>query len=244
MDWIDELEKAVRRAPELDEENEGGETEEQEGGEMDKCGPMTKSTKPEYAPAENGDDDNEDSAAVHDGTAMETANNNPGKKQKLYPANSGGVKKSLTEESVAAIDASDILGDLTKGIDTLVAAQANQIAELRAEVAGLTKGLAVIGKGLGKSLSQTETLVKGLTTQVEQIGRQPAGRKSTVRAIEKSFAGNGEESKALPDKAARMAKSMKAVIDNKISPVEASMFESACNRGEFRQDLWRKMGGE
>lgn len=245
MDWIDELEKAVRRAPEMDEETAGGEEDEQEEGEMGKCPPvMTKSTKPAYAPADNGDDDTDGDVGVHDADSLETANSNTGKKQKVYPKTNSGVKKSLTDESAAAIEVSDVLGDLTKGIDTLVAAQAAQITELRAEVAGLTKGLAVIGKALGKSLSQTDALVKGLTQQVEQIGRQPAGRKSTVRAIEKSFAGSGEEQKPFPDKATRMAKSMKAVIDGKITPVDASAFESACNRGEFRQDLWRKMGGE
>jgi hypothetical protein len=244
MEWMEELEKAVRRAPELDEEEQDGEDEMEQP--MDKCGSgMAKSTKGDYAPSDNGDDEDEDtSPKVRDPEALDQANQNPGKKQKMYPKNAGGVKKSLSEDVQDAIDASEVLEGLTKSIDTLASGQNTEIASLRSDVNSLAKGLEVIGKALAKSLETSNQIAKSLSAQVEELGRQPAGRKSTVRKIEKSFGAEGKDPSRIPSKEQRMEKSMAAIQAGKITPVEASIFETHSNRGEFREDLWRKMGGE
>lgn len=237
MEWMDELEKAVRRSPEQDEEQDG---EIEEGCDME------KSVKPDYEPSDNGDDEDAD-PETSDKDALDNANQRTGKKQNLYPKNRNSVKKSLAdsvEGDVAdAIDASEVLEGLVKSIDALAAGQDAEVAELRAEVKTLSKGLEVIGKALVKSLQASNDIAKSLSGQIDEMGRQPAGRKSQVRKIEKSFAG-GNDTPELPSKAERMEKSMAAVKAGKITPVDASVFETCANRGQFRLDLWRKMGGE
>lgn len=250
MEWMDELEKAVRRAPEQDEDEQdefGGEDEQEEpmAKPVAKCG-MQKSAKAEYDPADNGDDDTEDHEGTTAGTLEEVAPQRGAKKQNLYPKTRSGVKKSLAEgldgEVADAIEVSDILSGLTKSIDGLNSGRDAEIAELRAEVVSLSKGLEVIGKALVKSLKDSNEIAKSLRAEVDAVGRQPAQRKSTVRKIEKSF--GGDAGRELPSKAERLEKSMTALKSGLVSPVDCSKFESAANRGEFREDIWRKMGGE
>lgn len=255
MDWMDELEKAVRRTPErMGRDDEDGEDEEGMDREamepaMEKsgkeCGGMKKAMGGKYEPADNGDDEDEDGdVGVHDPDALDSANNDTGKKQKLYPKNQGGIKKGLESESIDAIDASEVLTDLTKSLDRLTGGATREIIALKQEVASLAKGLGVIGKALAKSLEETRELAKSLASEVETLGRQPAVRKSNVRTMDKSFVGNENTGQSFPSKAERLAKSLQAIKDGKIDPIEASAFETACNRGHFPQDLWRKMGGE
>ncbi len=244
MEWMDELEKAVRRAPEREEPEEMDETDAEGNGVDGAEPPPMKKSAGEYVPSDNGDDEDEEGgAAVRDGEAMESANNNPGKKQKLFPKNKGGVKKSLAPETQDAIEVSDVLTDLTKGIERVADGQAHEIQALKSEIAGLTKGLRVIGQALVKSLEETRQLAKSLAMEVEDLGRQPAARKSSVRRLDKSFVGS-PNTPALPTKEQRMEKSMAAIKAGRIGPIEASIFETESNRGNFRQDIWKKMGGE
>ncbi|MBJ7436286.1 MAG: hypothetical protein JHC54_11275, partial [Acinetobacter sp.] len=74
----------------------------------------------------------------------------------------------------------------------------------------LSKGFAATGtlmKGLFDRLEQISSTVNQVATRVEELESTPAPRKSTLRAIEKGFAGNdqrsGSEGKELSLKADR-----------------------------------------
>lgn len=263
MDWMEKLEKAVnaRRDEEMperdddeeydDQDGEDEEEEPQEKPEPEKK-PVKKSMTPcggkkgRYTPKPNSEDEEEAGEPdVDDPKSIEKKTKPLGSgPAKFGGKGSCGFRKALSEEAAESIDASPVLTELVKALGESHAnlATLEDVSDLHAEVSGLSKGLEAVGKALTKTLSQQNELLKGIRAEVEEQGRQPAGRRSQVRKIEKGFGGEGNSAK-IPARAEMLKKSMAAVKAGTIDAHSAAKLEASYNRGQFDHDLWAAING-
>lgn len=268
MSWITDLEKAMRKPADEDEETTGAEMGAEDDGDEDEeeeytpptrkgiSGTTTNPGSPKagqkkvakYAPKPNGEttgDDDDDEADVCDPKSIDRKTG--GGPVKF--ASGGGTQKSLasqvSRETADAIEVSDILGDLAKGVQSLADAGAEQAAGVAAEVAKLNKGLAVIGKGLAFAIEQQARVLKGIQADVAEMGARPAPRQAKLKIVEKSFGDQGgDPGEGLPESRAIMQeKTFQAIQKGKITNEDAARMEAAYNRGETAivKSLWRKV---
>jgi hypothetical protein len=241
--WMDELDELIKGmgkpAPaQDDDEDDGYDGEDDEDGDdegSEPAPPMKKSASREgcYPPADNGDDDDENGeqpngAKVRDPEKIERYTKGGKIKQKTANAGSesGKVAKSVRDlvddEAAEVIDGANALGQIANAIDTLVGRFSKSLRRFEARIAQVEEGQALIGQAVTKSLQS----VQG---EVEQIARQPRGRKAVTKAVDRKFAGS--DAPTQPDRATILEKSMKALAERRISAVESASVDSFMNRG-------------
>lgn len=153
---MDELEKSL--VPEVTEEDE--------------LDALIKSLSDEDEDHEEDHEDDEEEEEEEGGKEDET--------HKSLMDDELDLVKSLSEESIQALDVSDFLDDLVKSINTTIGGFSEGQGEL-------AKSLGVMGRALKTSLdSQKELteLVKGLQDQVQELGAKPVGRRSAITPAE------------------------------------------------------------
>lgn len=239
--WMDELDDLIKGmgkpAPADGDEEDGFDGEDDEDGDdegSEPAPPMKKSNREGcYPAADNGDDDDENGeqpsgAKVRDPEKIERYTK--GKKIKQKTANagseSGSVAKSVRDlvddEAAEVIDGANALGQIANAIDGLVGRFDKSLRRFEARIAQVEQGQALIGQAVAKSLQS----VQG---EVEQIARQPRGRKAVTKAVDRKFAGS--DAPTQPNRAEVMTKSLAALQAGRISAVESASVDSFMNRG-------------
>lgn len=245
--WIDELEDLVKGmskpcppAQDDDYDNDDDNDDEGDGGE-----PFGKSASvkvDKYEPADNGDDDDlPGGPAVRDPDKIDRLTG--GKKLKTPAgANAGtGVVKSIREtvdaETVDAINAADALAAIADACDNIFTGFAKSFKQITNRLDAIEAGQAAIGGGISKSLQGTRELLKGIQADVEEVAKQPRGRKGVTKGVERNFVGNQGASAPL-NREEVVAKSFKALQKGLITSTEAGSIDVYFNRGkEIPQDL-------
>jgi hypothetical protein len=237
MEELEALVKGMNRdddEPDYNDENEGDEDDDAE----ETPEPPKRNRKSVTSPKANSETTNGGEPCVH----------NPNSLDKRSGGGAAPVRKSLedvvTEETSDAIEVSSVLGEMTKGINALANLNSAEVAQVRREVARLSKSVDAIGTAVVKGLTLQVNTAKSLKEDVEAIGAQPVGRKGVAKSIERSFAGNEQDTApALPSANEVMVKSLKAVKGGTISAQQASMLETARQQGKWAEvsALWNRV---
>jgi hypothetical protein len=209
--------------------------------------PKGSKTKGCYPPAEQGEDadpneehsTNQNKAKVHDGNSIEKKTRGG----KVGWGSRTRVRKSVTEgleeDTTEAIEMSDILTDFTKSIESLAEAGAADVQQLTARVQGLSKSVNAIGKALVVALNQNAQIAKSLSQRVEAVEAAPAGRRSIVKGVQKSFVGQDQGE---PDTyEGIMEKAVAAFKAGKITHYDVTKLETDLQHGVINKSLLAKI---
>ncbi len=97
------------------------------------------------------------------------------------------LMKSLGDETLQAIEISDVLDDLVKSLDTITTGVTTRLQGFEENQETLLKSLGTIGKALlasTKREAEMLDLIKGLESQVVELGAKPIGRKGVTSQAE------------------------------------------------------------
>lgn len=236
-----------------DDEDDGYDDEEDGGGDGD----MEKSMygdKGCYPPADNGDDDDQPSgAAVRDPDKIENKTRNLGSKKLKKPkgVNAGdggymgkGLRDVVGEDNAEVIDGAPVLSAIADAMDQIAHNLAKSFRRINRRLDEVDAAQALIGTAVTKALQGNSRILKSLQAEVEAVGSQPAGRKGVVKSVDRNFEGNSK-APTQPSRMEIMQKSLKALSEGRITPVQSASVDSYMNRGApLPSDLLAKiMGG-
>lgn len=247
-EWMDELDTLMKGmskpcppAKDDDGDADDGFDDDEEDDGSEPAPPMKKSAKSgDYEPADNGDDGDEDlpnGAAVRDPDKIDRYTKGKKLNSKGVKAGSEGVSKSIRDlvdsDTADLVDASEPLGLIAAAVDNMAAQLyakfSKSLKAVRAELAEVRAGQALIGQAVTKSLKGNGAILKSLQGEVEEMARQPRGRKAVTKGVERKFAGS-DQPVQLPDRQTLMVKSLEAMRAGRISAMEAASVDTIVNR--------------
>lgn len=253
--WMDELDELIKgmskpagKAQDDDYEDDDADDDGDGDGYVndgeDDMRPVKKagnSRKGCYPPADNGDDDDMPSgAAVRDPDKIDRKTKG-GKLKKPKGVNAGSeddtVAKSIRDlvddESADMIDGSSVLTSLTDALDNFAQTFRKSLRAIRKQVAELEAGQALIGTAVTKALQGNGEILKSLAGEVEEMARQPRGRKAVTKGVDRKFAGGDQPAQNL-DRQQIMVKSLEALKAGRITPVESASVDTFLNNCRMR----------
>lgn len=271
-EWMDELDDLIKgmSKPAGKPQDDDGYDDEEDDEEGDGDGfvndgeknmkPVKKSAhgrKGCYPPADNGDDDDmPNGAAVRDPDKIDRKTKG-GKLKKPKGVVAGSeddtvaksVRALVDDDSADMIDGSSVLAAIADAVDTLTTSVRKSLRAIRQQVADLEDGQALIGSAVTKSLQGNGEILKSLAGEVEEMARQPRGRKAITKGVDRKFADNGQPPQNL-DRHQLMIKSLEAMKAGRITPVESASVDSYLNNCRMRgvpptlpKDLLAKING-
>lgn len=162
----------------------------------------------------------------------------------------GGMSKSVTDyvddDTADALEVSEVLGSLAKGIDSLAGVGDERLGKMERRMARFERGLEAIGRAVTKSLEGQ----RNLSNDLDAIGRKPAERRGVTKSVSRKL-GGGEGDQAgtveMPTASVLLQKSMAALKAGTLNAQDASRLETARQQGGWQnphvQEIWNRING-